>query len=246
MSGFLCSMVGATYAAAGITYRSDAYASYLKLAVPFDSFNDTNDVAYLVAGSGLSSAASFTEGTNPALSSTQVKWTSSPNYVNSNFFTPGGAGLVYTLPTGIPTSVSGTFVIEGWFYATNSAGNNNWAISSADSGGRWLFGINNTSSFSFGDENNLGIGTGWRHIAIVCDAGTKRLYSDGIYQGAWISGNTGFTNLHLGQFNSGDSNDYNGYIQDLRVYVGTNKGYTGTNSGSANFTLPSSIISVIP
>lgn len=226
------------------TYRTDDYASYLKLAVPFDSDTGTDDIAYKISGTGLSSSATKTQGANVALGTTQVKWTSSPNYVKAVDLTPGGAALTYTLPTSIPTSVSGTFVIEGWFRA--EASGTKWCLSSADSGGRFIVSVSNATvanlTTSEGNQNFIYIGTAWTHVAFVCDGGTKRCYYDGIYKGAWVSGNTGFSTLHVGQFNSGDANDYDGQIQDFRVYVGTNKGYTGTNTGSANFTVPSSII----
>lgn len=227
----------------GPTYRTDSYSSSLLLAVPFDYSNQFSDVAPSIKGSG--SPASKTNGANSSITTTQRKWTSSPDYqkAEENIATAGVQSMTYTLPSSLPSSASGTFVIEGWFYANNATTNSNWCISSADSGGRFLFGINSGTTFSFGNENNIGIGSGWHHLAVVCDGGTKRFYYDGIYKGAWVSSNTGFTTLHLGQFNAGDNNDFRGHIQDFRVYSGTNKGYTGTNSGSANFTLPSSIIS---
>lgn len=242
MSGFLSTMVGVSVPASGPTYRTDAYASYLKLAVTFDYLNEANDVAKNVSGSGLTVSATKTQGTSSTITTDQVKWTSNPNYQKSLKNAQVDQALTYTLPTSIPSSTSGTYVVEGWFYATNATTNNNWALSSADSGGRWLFGINSGTSFTFASENNIGIGSGWHHLAIVCTSGTRRFYYDGIYKGVFDTSNTGFSTLHVGQFNGGDDNDFRGHIQDLRVYIGTNKGYTGTNTSSANFTLPSSII----
>jgi len=230
---------------AGVTYRTDSYASFLKLAVPFDNDFGTIDIAPRISGSGLTTSATKTQGANVTLTTAQRYWTSSPDYVKSADFAPGGAALTYVLPTAIPTSASGTFVIEGWFRA--EATGTRWCISSADSGGRFIVSVSSATvanlTTSEGNQNFIYIGTGWTHVAFVCDGGTKRCYYNGIYRGAWLSGNTGgFSTLHLGQFNAGDANDYDGQIQDFRVYVGTNKGYTGTNTGSANFTLPSSII----
>jgi hypothetical protein len=228
---------------AGTTFRADTYASNVVLAVPFD--NSMDDKSEEI--NGTSTQATLTDGPASNLSTAEVKWTSSPNYVNSYIGAMGaGAANTYALSTSMPSSASGTFVVEGWFNAKNATSNSNWCISSADSGGRWLFGINSGSTFSFGGENNIGIGSGWHHLAIVCDSGTKRFYYDGIYKGAWYSTNTGFSTLHIGQFNSGDANDFRGHIQDLKVTIGSNRGYTGTNSGSANFTLPSSIVESYP
>lgn len=226
---------------AGIVYRTDSYASNVYLAVPFDSTNLMDDVSPEINGS--STQATLSDGPASSNTTTQVKWTSSPDYVNAYEGDIGlGAANTYALSTSIPSAASETYVVEGWFYANSAITNANWCLSSADSGGRWLFGINNGTSFNFGPQNNIGIGSGWHHLAVVCDSGTKRFYYDGIYKGAWISSNTGFSTLHVGQFNSGDANDYRGHIQDLRVTIGSNRGYTGTNTSSANFTLPSSIV----
>jgi len=227
--------------AAGLTFRSDSYSSFVYLAVPFDSTHLMDDQSAEINGS--STQATLSDGPASSNTTTQVKWTSAPDYVNAYEGDIGlGAANTYALSTSIPAANSGTYVVEGWFYANNSTANANWCLSSADSGGRWLFGINSGSTFSFANENNIGIGSGWHHLAIVCDGGTKRFYYDGIYKGAWVSSNTGFSTLHVGQFNAGDANDFRGHIQDLRVSIGTNRGYTGTNTGSANFTLPSSIV----
>lgn len=231
-------------AAAGVTFRSDSYSSSVYLAVPFDSTHLMDDQSAEINGS--STQATLTDGPASSNTTTQVKWTSAPNYVNAYEGDVGlGAANTYALSTSMPSCNSGsnTYVVEGWFYANNATSNSNWCLSSADSGGRWLFGVNNGTTVSFGGENNIGIGSsGWVHMAIVLDAGTKRFYLDGVYKGAWYSTNTGFTTLHVGQFNAGDPNDYRGHIQDLRVTIGSNRGYTGTNTGSANFTLPSSIV----
>lgn len=228
--------------ASTLSYRTDPYASYLILCLPFDTENQFTDVTPSIKGSG--SPASSTQGGNSTITTTQKKW--SLTYAKSleNVATVSTQSMTYTLPSSLPSSASGTFVIEGWFYANNATTNANWAISSADTNGRFLFGINNGSTFSFASENNIGIGSGWHHIAIVCDAGTKRFYYDAIYKGAWVSTNTGFTTLHLGQFSGSDHNDYRGHIQDFRIYSGTNKGYTGTSTTVANFAVPDSVISI--
>ena len=229
------------------TLRSDSYASSVELAVPFDDAPGGLGVIdrSVELNTSVTGSKTVTQGASSSIQGTTYKWTS-PDYEGALENDRSGQALTYNLSanggTSIPASGSGTFVVEGWFNAQNSGTNQNWCLSSADSGGRWLFGINSGSTFSFGGENNIGIGSGWHHLAIVCDGGTKRFYYDGIYKGAWYSTNTGFSTLHVGQFNAGDGNDYIGFIQDLRVTVGSNRAYTGTNSGSANFTLPNSIV----
>jgi len=225
-------------------FRSDSYASNVYLAVPFDYDTEMADVSASI-NSG-STTATLTDGPASSLSTANVKWTT-PAYTKSYLGATGlGAANTYALSTSMPSSNSGsnTFVVEGYFLATNSTSNSNWCLSSADSGGRWLFGINSSSNVTFGGENNIGLGdsTNFHHLAVVLDSGTKRFYLDGIYKGAWYSTNTGFSTLHVGQFNAGDPNDFRGHIQDLRVTIGSNRGYTGTSTSSANFTLPSSIV----
>ena len=227
-----------------VVYRSDAYSANLLLAVPFSSRTGMTDIAWRIKGSGGSCAV--TDGVNTDMATDQVKFTSSPNYVQSvkSTNTIGQQALTYTLPSALPDATAGSnsYVVEGWFYANDATTNANWALSSADVNGRWVFGINTGSLFTFAGENNCGIGLGWHHVAIVLDSGTRRFYTDGIYRGAWDTANTGFTTLHIAQFSSTDANDYNGWIQDLRVYSGTNRGYTGINPVTANFSLPASII----
>ena len=215
-------------------YNSDAYSSFLKLAVPFAS--TVNDIGFNI-NTSLGSAATVTQGSSSTISGGGAF----SGYDNSLLNSRAGSALTYAIPGGIPTSASGSYVVEGWFAATDATTNSNWVLSSADSGGRWLLGLNTGSTSQYASENWQGIGTGWNHCAIVCDAGTKRFYVNGVYKGAFSTSNTGFSTLHVGQFNAGDANDYIGRIQDLRVYVGTNKGYTGTNSSTANFALPGPI-----
>ena len=232
----------------------DPYASNLKLAVPFDDVNGVNDVAHNITGTGLSGAATVTQGTCSVITggSNLWPWYNSTLYNNST----GDSGLTYALPSSFGNAASDTYAVSLWVRATNSGTNQNWALSSADSGGRWLFGFNTGSNLSFGSENNIGLGDSeWHHIAIVNDGGTRNFYIDGIYRatsqstpvnGRWYSGNTGFSTLHVGQFTSASVNEFNGNLQDLKVYIGTTAGFTGTDTGAKNFMLPGSIKKLYP
>lgn len=229
------------------TFRTDSYASNVRLALPFDSMHEAKDM-HTVINTSSTALSTFSRGSTVDFNTDAKKW-STPDYEFSADFNDAGGStkaLTYALTTSMPSSNSGsnTFVVECWVKAQNSTSNSNWAISSADSGGRWLFGINSSSTITFGGENNIGVGdsTNWHHLAIVLDSGTKRFYLDGIYKGAWYSTNTGFTTMHIGQFNASDANDYIGYMQDFKITIGSNRGYTGTSTSSANFTLPSSIV----
>ncbi len=226
--------------------RADSYSSNVTLAVPFSDYTSFDDYSFNINSS--EKRCAYTSGDAADISNADTSyWTSEPDYVAA-YQGGGSAGsaLTYALSTSIPSCASGSnnYVVECWVKAESSGTNSNWCLSSADSGGRWLFNFNTGTTISFGNENNIGIGTNWTHVAIVLKNGTKKFYLNGVYKGAWTSGNTGFSTLNVGQFNSGDVNDFQGKLQDLRVTIGSDRGYTGNNSSSANFTLPSSIIEV--
>lgn len=230
------------------TSRSDTYASNVELAVAFD------DVSLGVLdrspeiNSSITDPKPHTQGASSAIQTSTYYWSGTPDYGGSLENDRTGAAMTYDLSanggTSMPSAASGTYVIECWVKAMNSSANSNWTFSSADSGGRWLFAFNSgTSTYLTGAENYYGLGdSNWHHFAAVCDGGTHRSYIDGKYVGGWGSSNTGFSTLHVGQFNPTDVNDFIGFLQDLRVTIGSNRGYTGTNGSSANFTLPSSIV----
>lgn len=222
-------------------FRQDYQSDKVYLAVPFSNATQFADQSHLINSN--STQASATNGGNSNITTNDKYW-GDPNYEESleNTATQNTASMSYVLSSSLGNVSSATYVVEGYFKAEDSTSNANWCLSSADSGGRWLFGINNGSTFSFGSENNIGIGTDWAHLAIVVDSGTKRFYHNGIYKGAWGGSNSGFNTLHVGQFNSGDQNDFRGHIQDLRVTIGSHRGYVGTDSSNANFVLPSSIV----
>ena len=236
-----------------LTFDSDANSANLELCVPMDKILRSADVSQKLNSSISSSKTKAGPGQRWEFQTSQYKWTSSPDYGGAmqgdqvGTQVDGVYAVTYDLSSnggsGFGSAASSSYTLECYLRATSSTSNNNWCFSSADQGGRWLFGVNSSGTITFGNENNIGLGdTNFHHMAIVCDGGTKRFYIDGIYKGAWVSSNTGFNTLHVGEFNGGDANCFRGQMNDLRVYIGVAK-YSGTNSGSANFTLPSAIIS---
>ena len=229
------------------TSRSDTYASNVELAVAFDDVSLGVTDRSPEINSSITDPKTHTQGASSTIQTSTYYWSGTPDYGGALENDRTGAALTYDLSanggTSMPSAASGTYVVELWVKAMSSETNKNWCLSSGDVGGRWLMGFNSSSTSSSGTTGYFGLGdTNWHHVAMVCDGGSKRLYKDGIYQYAWTSSNTGFSVLHVGQFKSTDPNDFIGYLQDLRVTIGSNRGYTGTNSSSANFTLPSSIV----
>tara|TARA_B100000900_G_C20601314_1_gene725733 strand:+ start:4378 stop:7827 length:3450 start_codon:yes stop_codon:yes gene_type:complete len=233
--------------AKAVEYRTDEDATNLQLAVPFDDANGVNDVSHLVTGTSQSSAGTVTQGTSSVVSGGGYYSSYNSSLHNNN---TGDSGLTYVPATAFGNASSASYTVELWVKATDSTTNGNWLLSSADSGSRWLFGFNNGSTVTFGNENMIGLGdSDWHHVAIVNDSGSKRFYIDGVQKttaqgspinGTWYSVNTGFSTLHVGQFSSNNSNEFNGNYQDLRVY--NHAKYSGTDTTNANFALPKSIL----
>lgn len=228
---------GAANEAIYTNYITDSYNNIVLAATmnQESGYTDLSQELKSVSGYSATTQSTYTAGTNTEINTDTTVfadngYTSAAQFA-VNGWTSGNAGVVYTLGTSIPASSSGTFLIEFWAKAMDSTANRNWCISSSDVNGRFLFGINSSSSSSWGNENNIGLGdNNWHHVAISCSSGSKRVHVDGVYKGAWVSSNTGFTNLHVGQFNAGDLYDFDGYIQDLRVYVGTSRVYTSSST----------------
>ena len=235
-----------------LTFASDANSANLELCVPMDKILRSADVSQKLNSTITSSKKKAGPGERAEFQTSQYYWTSSPDYGGAiqgdqvGGTVDGVHGLTYDLSsnsgTGFGSAASATYTVEMYVRATDATTNNNWCLSSADSGGRWLFGINSGGTISYGNENNIGLGdTNWHHIAIVNDAGTHRSYIDGNYDGAWYSTNTGFNTLHVFEFSAVGGANFRGQINDLRVYIGVAK-YSGT-TGSGDYTPPSAIIS---
>jgi len=230
----------------GITMAADSFSANLELAVPYAyKLSGFSDVAPR-RNAGLTTNLDWYGG-SPKSRATMVAAGTAfkfADYGGCGKFDQSGSLIASyhatKYPVTFPTCASGTnsYCVEFWIKATDATTNNNWHLSSGDSGGRWLFGFNTGSTISFGNENNIGIGTSWTHIAIVLHSGTKYFYKDGVNQGAWYSGNTGFTDLHVGAFTASAGANFRGYMQDLRVYVGTHKYPSGTT-----FTPPTQMVS---
>ena len=237
----------------GITFNSDANASSLALALPY-AYKETGlDDCSNIINTSITKNINW-DGGHPDSRATMVSGTYKFSaYGGSSQFDQTGSLINGIHATSYDVSVNGrpgsfgaassaTYTVEMYVRATDATTNNNWCLSSGDSGGRWLFGFATHSSTSYGNENNIGLGdSNWHHIAIVNGAGTHRFYIDGNYDGAWYSVNTGFSVLHVGEFTASGGANFRGNIQDLRVYIGLAK-YSGT-SGSGDYTPPGAMVS---
>jgi hypothetical protein len=136
---------------------------------------------------------------------------------------------------------SGDFTIECWIYPNGTAaGTIATTWTSSLFANRWLLYLNGSNSILWHtDSGSTAINGGtvsastWTHIAVVRSGSTITLYKNGTASGTQTSGQA-FTTaglLRIGGGIAGNGNDFNGYIDDLRITKGVAR-YTG------NFTPP--------
>ena len=153
---------------------------------------------------------------------------------------------------------TGDFTIECWvkFSETSLEGGSNRRIFALNGGGNAVdklsIAIDDGSYrtngdlflWSNSDQGNLGVDIrhNWHHIAVVRNSGALKFYLDGVEKNSVsntqdYSPNSGSPAPFIGQ-RGDDKSDYNGYISNLRMVVGTAV-YT------SNFTVPTAPLTAI-
>ncbi len=170
---------------------------------------------------------------NVTASNTQRKFTTS----SSMYFDGGGDYL--SLPNALrPLSewVNGDWTVELQIYTTKTANQNIWAVSSAHGAAGTSFGLwtgHTTNKPSIYVSNGSGYfivnlaGTttvtdgAWYHIAVTKSGNVYRIFVNGTQEATTTNSgtiSTAATNIfQIGRQGSGTGEDFNGYIQDLRV-----------------------------
>jgi hypothetical protein len=229
LGAFKLNSLSAVKGPTGPVTRADPYASTLRLALPFSTETQKDDVAYSVSGSPNSAMLIPFE----AAGGTMVG--------SSKFYTacyqPATSGIGYTLPVAINTSNS--FLIEFWA-KTTSTDSSNWVFSNDYNTAReWTISVylGTAGQLPTGLQPNSGNGriavTGtWNHFAFS----NANWWFNGQLRGGCNWGGAGYstTNVWIGR--QKDYTIFNGQLQDLRIYVGSNK------YGASNFTVPQSIL----
>ena len=218
-------------------FRPDPFASYLVLASTFSDPSDVLDVEDEIRGSG-SSKGLFVTGT--------TKDTSQHNFYgrSGSLYFDGSSDYINLNATSDFNFGTGDFTIEFWMYSgvnsvdtyyrrlwmtdgptENASGNFQIAIVPTT-------GVINlwetASALDVSGVSDVTTST-WNHIAAVRSGSTLKLYVNGkeelstTYTTA-ISPNSGSPRPRIGNYNatSGQGN-YNGYLQDYRVYKGVAK-----------------------
>lgn len=234
-------------------YRTDAYASYLKLAMPGSTFTDLisdgfSDVHADIVGSGTNIPYAITGSVSLNV---QEKFPAE-DYTTSIFTANGqwGAFQDTTISFG-----SSNFVVEGWWYPTQrftmppfwktAIRHPNYYIdcsigfpSSGTTNGRGRVMLNDVQYFSSNFTYSLNT---WYHVAFVRSGNAKNFYFNGTRilnntaSAPTVSSNGAFIRVMRGENTTNDV--ASGNWQDFRIYVGTDKGYTG-----GTITTPNSIV----
>ena len=219
-------------------FRPDPFASNLVLAATFSDPIDTLDVHHLIKGSGSEKGLFVTGAT---------KQTAIHNFYGraGSLYFDGNADYINLSATTDFNFGTGDFTIEFWMYSGansvdggfyrrfwmtdgptgNAVGNFQIAITPTtgvinlweDGSGLNLLGVTNVTTST------------WNHIAAVRSGSTLKLYVNGREDASTtyttsIAPNSGTPRPRIGNYGAGGGEgDYNGYLQDLRVYKGVAK-----------------------
>ena len=208
-----------TYTAASSSVTptaGDALWANVQLLLPGDtSVNDASSYSRSVTAVG-----------NATQSTAQSKW--------------GGKSAAFDgsgdyLTAAVPAFGSSDFVVEMWAYFTSIPEAYTGLFDARAAQGRYPTLILNGSSIAFFTNSSFAINGGtvttgqWHHIALARSSGTTRLYLNGSQTGSAFTDSNNYlsaTSLVIGSLFDGYG--LNGYIDDLRITVGSARGMTGS------------------
>ena len=204
--------------------RTDANASYIVLALPLvgiksDFSNQINSGSTTKTITSVNAVASYTQS----------------NFYGGSYAFDGSGDALTSTTSGLAPGTS-DFCCEGWFYynaqpstsAYRLLGNVNSVANTTD----WqLIQQTNGNLTIWSGSANTSIGTSpiptasWTHIAYVRDGATHKVYINGVQMSSTVTRtghNLTYNGLDIGGRNDG-AECINGYIQDVRFYIGTTK-----------------------
>ncbi len=123
------------------------------------------------------------------------------------------------------------FTIESWIYRTDTGVQRAIVDNSASQGNRILFYITTNNKLNLFDgtntwltSNNTISANQWVHVAVARSSGTTKLFINGIQEASSTDSRTytnGSAGLYVGKQFGSTTNDWAGYISNLRIIKGT-------------------------
>lgn len=218
--------------------------------------------SYMMRSTGSSATYLFTSASTVTSGSGAYNWNTQGGYTSSiSHENSANAGVIRTATNNIGTQ---NFVVEFWFnprqafaeppfhmwcFGTDTGGANlliQWsATAPTDQFRFWVNSVNTWSTTPNADQGTDIVDGNWYHVAFVKSSTNVYVYLNGNRIGVGTRAATVPTGAsgvyHLVGINSGNNNDgLRANVQDLRVYIGTDKGYTGST-----ITVPESIVQQI-
>jgi hypothetical protein len=204
---------------------SDSLYSSVALLLPFDgtgaAFTDSSPTPKTITAFG-----------NATQSTAQSKWGGKSAAFDGN-------GDYLSAPS-LPNIGTGNFVLEWWQRVSNvfeyqhvigTSTNGNFMVALlAPFNGTGAIGIGrNNVAWDFVRNATLANNT-WQHVAISRNSGTIRMYVDGSLVGSSASNSENYAigTIQIGAQNAGSDAGFNGYIDDLRLTIGSARGMTGS------------------
>lgn len=215
------------------------------LSLPFNNTYRFGDACYRIKDHG--STLSTQVFGNSTISTAQSKF-----YGQSALF--DGSGDYITVPGLSGYSIGfQNFTMEMWVYHLGTADDTLFSDSSACT---FTYGAGGKLRFYTGGGTNLVdatpnyISNAWTHVAVVRSNGVLTFYQNGVAAGSHAYNvyiNAYSSIPYIGKFYGGTTQDFHGYIQDFRFYIGYAKytsGFTPSStpmSVSKSMSIPNSI-----
>jgi hypothetical protein len=159
-------------------------------------------------------------------STTQSKWGGKSAYFDGSSYLAGsGSGFSFG---------TGDFAVEFWLYYTGTLSQYSIFDTRSSSSGFVIYKASDDTLRIYAGSDIVNGGSlsanAWHHIAVARTSGTLRLYVDGSQAGSSYSSSENWTdaNLTIGADFPRNGRFTQGYIDDLRITVGSSRSYTGS------------------
>jgi hypothetical protein len=211
-----------------------AYSAASSSVTPTEGDPFFSSVALLLHADGTGSTfvdssptpKTVTASGNATQSATQSKWGG-----KSAYFDGGGYLTIPAIALG-----TGDFVLECWMYFNSISGTYTGIYDArpGSNGSQPTLIMNGSSIAWFTNAGfqitGIALSTGqWHHVAVARASGSTRMYVNGTQVGSTYSDSTNYSSSSapiIGKLF--DGYEMNGFIDDLRITVGSSRGYSGT------------------